>query len=331
MRALEVLGLAEDGAHLVCHDPATGEKFTLPSDERLTSAVRGDISRLGQLEIEMESQLRPRDIQARIRAGASVAEVAAAAGTSPARIERFAYPVLMERSSIAACSATARPVGPGGPAAVSIRDAVADTLTARGHAGPVEWDAFKDADGWVMAVSWKAGRSENTALFAFHPGSGGGTVSPRNDAASDLLDPARKPLRTVRPMAQLDTGEAERNPRIVGQSDDRGRSPGVQPQVASPHHYHSSTTDPAAAPDQTAAPDQNVVDDAEAASDEQLVADTVEDERAGARPATAAQEQVARTGTDNASPRSTKRSGRSAKPAMPTWDDVLLGGGLRPR
>lgn len=318
MRALEVLGLAEDGAHLVCHDPVTGEEFTLPCGERLTSAVRGDISRLGQLEIELESQLRPRDIQARIRAGASVAEVAAAAGTSPARIERFAYPVLMERSSIAACSATARPVGPGGPAAVSIRDAVADTLTARGHTGPVDWDAFKDASGWVMAVSWKAGRSENTALFAFHPGSGGGTVGPKNDAASDLLDPARKPLRTVRPVAQLEAGEAERNPGTVDQPGERGRSAAVQSQAAGP--ARAST------------PDQMTGDDAEAVSDEQLVADTVEDERAAARPETAAQEQVARTGTDNASARSTKRSsGRSAKPAMPTWDDVLLGGGLRPR
>ena len=111
MRALEVLGLAEDGAHLVCHDAATGEEFVLPANERLRAAARGDITRLGQLEIEMESQLRPKEIQARIRAGASVGEVASAAGTSPARIERFAYPVLMERSTMAELANSARPMG----------------------------------------------------------------------------------------------------------------------------------------------------------------------------------------------------------------------------
>jgi hypothetical protein len=340
MRALEVLGLAEDGAHLVCHDPATGEKFTLPSDERLTSAVRGDISRLGQLEIEMESQLRPRDIQARIRAGASVSEVAAAAGTSPARIERFAYPVLMERSSIAACAATARPVGLAGPAAVAIRDVVADTLSGRGHTGPVEWDAFKDAGGWVLAVSWRAGRSENTALFGFHPGPGGGTVTPRDDAALDLLDPARKPLRTVRPVTQLEIEQTQRIPRVVDEPADAGRAVAVRRQASTPDQAASAqqaSAQQASAPQQAGAADQvdrsgSVTDDdVQLTSDEQLVADMVQDERAGARPAHASHEQVVRTGTDHAPARSAKKSTRPAKPAMPSWDDVLLGGGLRQR
>ena len=359
MRALEVLGLAEDGAHLVCHDPATGEKFTLPSDERLTSAVRGDISRLGQLEIEMESQLRPRDIQARIRAGASVSEVAAAAGTSPARIERFAYPVLMERSSIAACAATARPVGLAGPAAVAIRDVVADTLSGRGHTGPVEWDAFKDAGGWVLAVSWRAGRSENTALFGFHPGPGGGTVTPRDDAALDLLDLARKPLRTVRPVTQLEIEQTQRIPRVVDEPADAGWAVAVRRQASTPDPAASAqqasaqqasaqasarqaaapqtTAQQAAAPQQAGAAVQvdrsgSVTDDdVQLNSDEQLVADMVQDERAGARPAHTSHEQMVRTGTDYAPARSAKKSTRPAKPAMPSWDDVLLGGGLRQR
>src|SRR6478736_4932759 len=106
MRSLQVLGLAEVGEVLVCKDPATGELFGLPADERLRAASRGDVSRLGQLEIEMESQLRPREIQARIRAGATVEDVATAAGTDPVRIERFAYPVLLERSSNAATPTT---------------------------------------------------------------------------------------------------------------------------------------------------------------------------------------------------------------------------------
>ena len=61
MRALRVLGLAEDGDNVVCEDRTSGELFTVPADERLRAAIRGDLSRLGQLEIELEPQLRRRD------------------------------------------------------------------------------------------------------------------------------------------------------------------------------------------------------------------------------------------------------------------------------
>ena len=49
----------------------------------------------------MESALRPRDIQARIRAGDSPEKVAAAAQTSVEKIMGFATPVLAERAHIA--------------------------------------------------------------------------------------------------------------------------------------------------------------------------------------------------------------------------------------
>ena len=81
MPDLRLVAVSEDGAHLVLRGE-DGKKYTLPVDERLRAAVRGDRIRLGQIEIEMESQLRPRDIQARIRAGATAEEVAVAAGLS---------------------------------------------------------------------------------------------------------------------------------------------------------------------------------------------------------------------------------------------------------
>ena len=91
MRALRVVGLTEDG-EVVLEDPVRLERYTVPADERLRAAARGDLSRLGQIAIELESQLRPREIQARIRAGASVEQVATAAGVPEQKIERFAYP-----------------------------------------------------------------------------------------------------------------------------------------------------------------------------------------------------------------------------------------------
>lgn len=323
MRALEVLGLAADGTNLVCQDPATGEAFTLPANERLTAAARGDVSRLGQLEIELESQLRPKEIQARIRAGATVAEVAAAAGTSAHRIERFAYPVLMERSTMAEQSGRARPVGPAGPAAISIKDVVAETLRSRGHSGPVEWDAFKENRGWLLAVRWRAGRSENTALFALHPGPGGGTVTPRDDVATDLLDPAPKPLRTVRPVDTLTMADTQRIPRVQDESQN------AEPPAAAIGRTSPSGRTSVAQTDTDDRTSESV--DAEQLDDEQLVANTVDDDRAGARPASRVDEQIARTGTDHSSALPAKKHSRSTKPAMPSWDDVLLGGGIKPR
>ena len=45
--------------------------------------------------------LRPKDIQSRIRAGASVAQIAESAGMEISKVERFAHPVLLERSRAA--------------------------------------------------------------------------------------------------------------------------------------------------------------------------------------------------------------------------------------
>ncbi len=69
MRELRVVGLGEDTATVVLEDPIRHERFVVPSDERLRAAARGDVRRLGQMEIETTSPLRPRDIQARIRGG----------------------------------------------------------------------------------------------------------------------------------------------------------------------------------------------------------------------------------------------------------------------
>ena len=129
MRALRVVGLTEDGA-VVLEDPVRLERYTVPADERLRAAARGDLSRLGQIAIELESQLRPREIQARIRAGASVEQVATAAGVPEQKIERFAYPVLLERFRTADNAQRAHPMRADGPDNRTLAEVVAHTLRA---------------------------------------------------------------------------------------------------------------------------------------------------------------------------------------------------------
>ena len=129
MRALRVVGLTEDG-EVVLEDPVRLERYTVQADERLRAAARGDLSRLGQIAIELESQLRPREIQARIRAGASVEQVATAAGVPEQKIERFAYPVLTERFRTADNAQRAHPMRADGPDNRTLAEVVAHTLRA---------------------------------------------------------------------------------------------------------------------------------------------------------------------------------------------------------
>ncbi|MFR9728637.1 septation protein SepH [Saccharopolyspora sp. MS10] len=206
MRALRVVGLDEDGETVICEDPENGDRFSVPADERLRAAARGDLTRLGQVQIEMEAQMRPREIQARVRAGASVEEVAAAAGIPEQRVERYAYPVLLERAQIAERSQRAHPVREDGPDVQTLGEVVAHTFGMRGHdLTDASWDAWRGEDGkWVVRLQWQAGRSENRAHWVFHPGAHGGTVAPIDDHAVDLLDPSpNRTLRTVRPVTAL--------------------------------------------------------------------------------------------------------------------------------
>src|SRR3954464_11209211 len=206
MRALRVIGLDEDGKSVICEDPSGGERFLLPADERLRAAARGDLTRLGQIQIEVESQMRPREIQARIRAGESVEQVAAASGLPAHRVERYAYPVLLERSRTADLAQRAHPIREDGPDVQTLGEVIAHSFGLPGQDyAAVNWASWRGEDGkWIIQAHWQAGRSENRAHWTFHPGAHGGTVSPIDDHAIDLLDPSpNRPLRPVRPVTEL--------------------------------------------------------------------------------------------------------------------------------
>lgn len=210
MRELKVVGLDADGKRIVCESADSSDKFTLRIDDRLRAAVRGDSAQAGQTEIDIEvnhNRLRPKEIQSRIRAGASVEQVAAVTGADIARIERFAHPVLLERSRAAELATAAHPMLADGPSVLTLLETVTGALFARGlDAEDVDWDAWRNEDGrWTVRLAWKTGRTDNVAHFRFTPGAHGGTVTAVDDAATALVDPTfERPLRSVAPVAQLD-------------------------------------------------------------------------------------------------------------------------------
>ncbi len=169
MRQLKLVGLTDDGRQVIFVDDA-GVQFGAPADDKLRAALRGDRPRLGQLEIEMDSALRPRDIQARIRAGETPDAVAAVAQVPVEKILPFCVPVLAERHHIAelARRSHVRRKNVDGPAR-RLAEVVTERLRSRGvNPDSVEWDAWRREDGrWTVQGSYLSGERERTALFVF--------------------------------------------------------------------------------------------------------------------------------------------------------------------
>lgn len=170
MRELRLVAVDEDGSHLLLRHDGEEPAFRLAIDDRLHAALRGDRARLGQLEIQIDSQLRPRDIQARVRGGDSVEAVAQAAGVPLDRILRFARPVLAEREHVAdqARRARVRRLGGDGPNPILDDAVTAHVAAGKGDPEAVSWDAWRREDGrWMVTASWQAGGKTHTAHWSF--------------------------------------------------------------------------------------------------------------------------------------------------------------------
>ncbi|MYV54182.1 septation protein SepH [Streptomyces sp. SID3212] len=170
MPELRVVAVSNDGTRLVLK-AADSTEYTLPIDERLRAAVRNDRARLGQIEIEVESHLRPRDIQARIRAGASAEEVAQHAGIPVDRVRRFEGPVLAERAFMAERARKTPVRRPGENAGPQLGEAVQERLTLRGaEKETVQWDSWRRDDGtWEVLLVYLVAGEPHSASWTYDP------------------------------------------------------------------------------------------------------------------------------------------------------------------
>ncbi|MEV8391972.1 septation protein SepH [Streptomyces sp. NPDC057539] len=170
MPELRVVAVSNDGTRLVLK-AADSTEYTLPIDERLRAAVRNDRARLGQIEIEVESHLRPRDIQARIRAGASAEEVAQHAGIPVDRVRRFEGPVLAERAFMAERARKTAVRRPGENTGPQLGEAVQERLTLRGaDKETVQWDSWRRDDGtWEVLLVYLVAGEPHSASWTYDP------------------------------------------------------------------------------------------------------------------------------------------------------------------
>ena len=212
MQELRFVAVSEDGRYAVLAVPGRSARFTLPIDERLRAVALGQTSRLAQYEIEVESPLRPKEIQARIRAGETAEEIADAAGIPVERVRWFEGPVLAERAYIAQQAQAASVRRPGDSSGPGHRLAdIAPTRLKAAGADPDDgqWDARKRGDGnWQVTLTFTAAGRLHVAEWMFDPRRR--HVLPEDDNAARLslpdaeLPPLSAPMpgeATVTPLA----------------------------------------------------------------------------------------------------------------------------------
>lgn len=325
MAHLTLAGVSEDGKRLLLVEK-DGTEHSVEIDARLRSALRGEPAR--RLEKTMDSALRPRDIQARIRAGETPEAVAQAAQTSVDKIMAFAAPVLAERQHVAerAQRSSVRR-GEGAPAthgARTLGDAVAGHLRSLNiDPETVEWDAWRREDGrWSLTGSFALTERSGTAELTFD--APGNYVVLDNEDARWLVGEAvaappasRDDLRQVRQRRlnavqddELPLGDdaielVSDQPVEAFLDDEPPTEPEVEEQAAS---LREEAADAAA--DDTGSVDTGSEDTGE----------TGADDPSGAEPAAHEHEPPARRPVK-------KTRGRAS---VPSWDEIMFGPGDGP-
>ena len=206
MRQLHVLGVSDDGDTLLLGTSAKGKvTHRVPLDARLRQAVRGQLSAPGA--DRAESVLSPKEIQARLRAGATPDEVAKIARVPVARVLPYFAPVEAERERIVEEARRAvlhrnrapQPTQPLG----EVVDARLREVTGLKD-DSVAWTARRRADGaWVVRLTYGARGGQRRAEWLWQPlrreltalDSSATRLAAEVDAA-----PKRKPVR--RPAAK---------------------------------------------------------------------------------------------------------------------------------
>lgn len=199
MQDLRLVGVHDDGSHLLLSGTG-GVMFRLPIDEALRVASRPSAKASGSVGA-IAIAMSPRDIQSRIRSGATAADVAEISGLPLAKVERYEGPVLAEREYVAQQARNlevASPI-PGqevhrsafGDNPASLGEMVAHRLTAHGlDSSAVEWDSWRRPDGsWTVVARFETKLDQNSGIGEEPP-------------AMWTFSPSRKTLQNANRWAQ---------------------------------------------------------------------------------------------------------------------------------
>jgi hypothetical protein len=203
MKELIFVGRSEDNLELIFMDEDGGE-FAVAVDDHIRRSINTNDT---ATVTTTDSGISPRDIQTRIRRGETAEAIAAEAGVDTDRIERYAGPVLAERSYMAKRAAETlvrRPHGEvvlGELATGQLANRGIDTLT-------LVWDSYRRDDSrWTVTVSWASGSGGGIASWIFDPLAK--SIVALDDEARWLFDEATGATAAA-------TKAEEPKPRLVG-------------------------------------------------------------------------------------------------------------------
>ena len=175
MQDLRLIGVQDDGEHLLLSG-ADGEHYRLPLDDALRAAARRDRPRLGQLQIEMEGGMRPREVQSLIRAGATAEEVADRAGWTVEKVRRYEGPIIAERVHVAEQARMVRVRHRGGSSGSTtpptLQGRVAQRMRERGVDPETNlWDSWRGLEEthWTVVLTFAAGGRQRQATWSYDP------------------------------------------------------------------------------------------------------------------------------------------------------------------
>ncbi|MDN5744268.1 MAG: DUF3071 domain-containing protein [Nocardioidaceae bacterium] len=299
---LSLAGTSPDGKRLLLVDDH-GAEFTLEVTTHLRAIVRGDTTRLGQLEITMSSSIRPREIQSRIRAGESAESVAETAGTTVEAIMAYVGPVLAEREHLAqrALKASLRRTPGGAPSGTpagssrALGDAVEGRLR-RIEEDPttVSWDSYRRETGrWVLTATYSTAQRSGVAAFTYDA-PGNYALADNDDARwliGDVTEPAAVARDDLTPVRERRLSAVPSDELPLGDSVDQALDLVADDPVAEADLPDSDTSDE---PIRSTAPPPATEDDPEPRSEP-------------APPRRSVQ----------------KKRGRAS---VPSWDEIMFGG-----
>ncbi|MGO9078225.1 MAG: septation protein SepH [Streptosporangiaceae bacterium] len=353
MQQLRLIAVSEDGSFAILDVPGRGGRYSLLIDDRLRTVARGQFSRLAQYEIEVESPLRPKEIQDRIRAGEKADEIADAAGVPIERVRRFEGPVLAEREYRAqeAQRVTVRSPGDSGPGP-RLGEIVAERLAEIGaSADDVRWDSRKRADGnWQVQLEYAVSGEPQLAEWVFDPRSR--HVTPSDDEAIRLCLPEAEwpaprvtgpgsATATVTPIGSRLAQAQPADPRASRDRQEAGTS-AAPPAAAASAGRPAMPVGPSrpagmvpgtgpGGPGRALPPEPPAAGPAR--REQYQPGDDAPEQAAGEQPAhqpTGTEQASREHDTPPARPGRKAVGGRSRRASVPSWDEIMLGNSRQP-
>lgn len=299
---LAIIEVTRDGFVAVSRD---GQRFSVPLDGSLRA----------QLTVTppstAASSASPREIQALLRSGLSVDEVAAQTGSGAEHIARFEAPIAAELAFVLERALSVPVVANG------MDSTFGPEISARivEQGGTVtRWQAYRIDDVWVVGARCSVGSAEEDATWVFDPRKM--TLVPSNAVATRVSTAETAdaslfpPLRVIapQPLARFDSGEFE--PIAVAPidlADEMERRRGDRRDAIASHPSTGSI--PIITPDMLELPDDSPV------APDDLPVTQVSEVSTTEVPA------VEPDVFDDPTPSRSRRQ----RAAMPTWDEIVFG------